>query len=184
MLLAILLLTSLSPALAQVYVDQERPADWEERDLLRLTVFRTGEGDCMLLQAGDEYMMIDGGPYKYREKLKNALEERGISHFRYIFNTHPHDDHVEGLRMLLYYGFTTDEFISVFPLNYSFTYQKKGSGADQEIGRCLPSAGKRGNHRVRRGNADLLYLAGRQDHQRQIRHGEAAVQGQLRPPVC
>ncbi len=127
MLLTILLLTSLSPALAQVYVDQERPADWEERDLLRLTVFRTGEGDCMLLQAGDEYMMIDGGPYKYREKLKNALEERGISHFRYIFNTHPHDDHVEGLRMLLYYGFTTDEFISVFPLNYSFTYQKKAA---------------------------------------------------------
>ena len=111
--------------LAAVYVDVTPPDDWAQRDLLTITVFRTGEGDAMLLQCGGEAMMIDGGPYKYREKLRDALEERGISHFKYLFSTHPHDDHIEGLRMLLSYGFTTDEFVSVFSKGFNYEYQEK-----------------------------------------------------------
>ena len=116
-LLVILLILCLLPAaaLADVHVEETPPEDWAERDLLRLTVFRTGEGDCMLLEAGGECMMIDGGPYKYREKLRTALEARGISHFRYLFSTHPHDDHINGLKALMAFGFTADEFVSVFP---------------------------------------------------------------------
>ena len=116
-LLVILLILCLLPAaaLADVHVEETPPEDWAERDLLRLTVFRTGEGDCMLLEAGGECMMIDGGPYKYREKLRTALEARQISHFRYLFSTHPHDDHINGLKALMAFGFTADEFVSVFP---------------------------------------------------------------------
>ena len=116
-LLVILLILCLLPAaaLADVHVEETPPEDWAERDLMRLTVFRTGEGDCMLLEAGGECMMIDGGPYKYREKLRTALEARGISHFRYLFSTHPHDDHINGLKALMAFGFTADEFVSVFP---------------------------------------------------------------------
>ena len=88
LLLLCLTLTAF-PALCEVYVEKDPPADWESRDLLRITVFRTGEGDCMLLEQGGENMMIDGGPFKYREKLRDALAERGISHFKYLFNTHP-----------------------------------------------------------------------------------------------
>ena len=124
-ILCILILSLTLTSLAAVHVDITPPADWQERDLLTLTVFRTGEGDAMLLQCGGEAMMIDGGPYKYREKLRDALNERGISHFKYIFSTHPHDDHVEGLRMLLSYGFTTDEFLSPFPKGYSYDLQQK-----------------------------------------------------------
>lgn len=116
-LLLILLLLCLLPAAASadVHVEETPPEDWAERDLMRLTVFRTGEGDCMLLEAGGESMMIDGGPWKYREKLQTALNERGISHFKYLFNTHPHDDHINGLKALMGFGFTADEFVSVFP---------------------------------------------------------------------
>ena len=124
-ILCILILSLTLTSLAAVHVDITPPADWQERDLLTLTVFRTGEGDAMLLQCGGEAMMIDGGPYKYREKLRDALNERGISHFKYIFSTHPHDDHVEGLRMLLSYGFTTDEFLSPFSKGYSYDLQQK-----------------------------------------------------------
>lgn len=109
----------LSAAHAQVYVDQTPPADWEQRDLMRLTVFRTGESDCMLLENGGECMMIDGGAMKWREKLYNALQDRGISHLKYFFNTHPHDDHIDGLCYLMMdYGVTADEFLSVFPEDY------------------------------------------------------------------
>lgn len=123
-LLCCLLLGAL-PALAQVYVDQTPPEDWEERPLLRITVFRTGEGDCMLIQTGGENMMVDGGPFKYREKLRDALAQREITHMKYLFNTHPHDDHIEGLRMLMNYGMEADEFVSVFAQTYNNDYHKK-----------------------------------------------------------
>ena len=47
--LLMLLCCLLPAARAQVYVDQTPPADWAQRDLMRLTVFRTGESDCCLL---------------------------------------------------------------------------------------------------------------------------------------
>lgn len=121
-------------ARADVYVDQTPPEDWQERDLMRLTVFRTGEGDAMLLQAGGECMMIDGGPFKYREKLRDALYARGIEHFKYLFNTHPHDDHIDGLRMLMSYGFTADEFISIFPKGNTYDNQVKAVRMADKMG--------------------------------------------------
>ncbi len=134
--LALCLLLSALPARAQVYVNQDPPEDWAQRTLLRITVYRTGEGDCMLLEAGGECMMIDGGPYKYREKLRDALQAKGITHFKYLFNTHPHDDHVEGLRMLMTYGFGADEFVSVFPKDVKDTEgnQKKAVKAMDAAG--------------------------------------------------
>ena len=135
-LLTFFLLLSVLPAQAQVYVKQDPPEDWQQRDLLRITVFRTGEGDCMLLEAGGECMMIDGGPYKYREKLRDALNGRGITHFKYLFSTHPHDDHIDGLRMLMTYGFEVDEFVSVFPKDVKDTEgnQKKAMNALDKAG--------------------------------------------------
>ncbi len=132
----LILLLSVLPAQAQVYVKADPPEDWREKDLLRITVFRTGEGDCMLLEAGGECMMIDGGPYKYREKLRDALKDRGIAHFKYLFSTHPHDDHIEGLRMLMTYGFEADEFVSVFPKDVKDTEgnQKKAMTALDKAG--------------------------------------------------
>ena len=130
------LLVPVCYAQAQVYVKKAPPEDWAEKDVLRVTVFRTGEGDCMLLEAGGESMMIDGAQYKYREKLRDALAERQITHMKYLFNTHPHDDHIEGLRMLVTYGMEADEFISVFPKDKTDTEgnQKKAVEALDKAG--------------------------------------------------
>lgn len=116
--LCVMLMLPCVSALGEVYVDQTPPADWSERDLMRLTVFRTGESDCMLMEAGGEAMMIDGGANKWREKLRDALAERGISHLKYIYNTHPHDDHIDGLYRIMQYGVTADEFVSIFAENF------------------------------------------------------------------
>ena len=78
LIVLVLLSLCVTPACAQVYVDQTPPDDWAQRDLLRLTVFRTGRSDCMLLEAGGEAMMIDGGSNKYREKLRDALAARNL----------------------------------------------------------------------------------------------------------
>lgn len=107
-----------APCHAQVYVNQALPADTRQEDILRLTVFRTGESDCMLLEAGGEAMMIDGGAKKWRDPLWNALAERGVSHVKYLFNTHPHDDHIDGLYYMMQFGLKVDEFLSVFERDY------------------------------------------------------------------
>lgn len=135
-LLLCILLLSMLPAHAEVYVKKKAPEDWQQRELLRITVFRTGEGDCMLLEAGGESMMVDGGPYKYREKLRDALQDRGITHMKYLFNTHPHDDHIDGLRMLMEYGMEVDEFVSVFPKDQKDTEdnQKKAMASLDKAG--------------------------------------------------
>lgn len=125
LLLMLCLLLPVCSARGEVHVNEAPPEDWETRELFCITVFRTGEGDCMLLQAGGESMMVDGGPYKYREKLRNALIQREITHFKYLFSTHPHDDHIEGLRMLMEYGFEADELVSVFSKDFNNAYQKK-----------------------------------------------------------
>lgn len=117
-----LLLALFCPAVAQakVFVNQECPVGWESRDLLRLTAFQTGESDCMLLECGTESMMIDGGADPYRAKLRGWLEDRGITHFKYLFSTHPHDDHIDGLWRLMQFGFTADAFVSPFEKTLSY----------------------------------------------------------------
>ena len=101
-------------ALGEVFIDTPVPEDWAKKDTLRLTVFKTGESDCMLLECGGEAMMMDGGANKWREDLRGALESRGISHLKYMVNTHPHDDHIDGLYRIMQFGFTADEFLSPF----------------------------------------------------------------------
>lgn len=99
---------------AQVYVGEALPDAAPQENVLRLTVFRTGESDCMLLEAGGEAMMIDGGAKKWRDPLWDALNERGISRVKYLFNTHPHNDHIEGLDYLMQFGLKADAFLSLF----------------------------------------------------------------------
>ena len=140
-------------AAAEVYVDADLPEDWNSRDLLRLTVFRTGEGDAMLLQAGGESMMIDGGPFKFREKLRDALKERHIEHFKYLFSTHPHDDHIDGLRMLMYYGFTDYEILSPFPQNYNDDHQK--SAVKQQTKSGIPYRQLKDGDKLTLGEAEI-----------------------------
>lgn len=112
--LVIALLLALIPfaALAQVYRGGDPPkTDWYSRPLLRLTVFSSGQSDCMLLECGGQAMMIDGGSEPYRDRLKAAMDERGITHFKYLLNTHYHEDHISGLYWLMRYGFQVDEYL-------------------------------------------------------------------------
>lgn len=99
-------------AAAQVYLGGEPPReDWYRRPLFRLTAFATGQSDCLLLQCGGENMMLDGGSAPYREKLRDAMEQRGITRFKYLLNSHFHEDHISGLYWLMRYGFQADEYL-------------------------------------------------------------------------
>ena len=115
LLLLILLPLVAMPAASEIYLDQEPPADWSSRDVLRLTAFATYENDCILMEVGGRSMLIDGGVSKWRFKLREALTEMGYGdRVDVIFNTHPHDDHLECVFFMLRKGYMADEFWSAF----------------------------------------------------------------------
>ena len=107
----LLLVFGCAAAQAEIFVG-EPPADWQEKELLKWTIFDVNEGDAMLLECGGESMMVDGGPNPFREKLRDALDARGLrSGLKYMLNTHYHDDHIDGLYRLLEYGFKPGELL-------------------------------------------------------------------------
>ncbi|MBR3015852.1 MAG: hypothetical protein IKH57_02035 [Clostridia bacterium] len=109
---------------AKVHFNETPPDDWQERDLLRLIVFKTVVNDAMLLQCGGDTMLVDGAMDKWANLLMDAFVELGLTaddghvHIPHVFNTHPHEDHLKGIYRLIRKGMTTDEFITSFPEMY------------------------------------------------------------------
>lgn len=101
-------------ALAQIYTDELPREDWYRCPLLRLTAFQTAQSDCMLLECGGECMMVDGGSAPYRAYLRDEIASRGITRFKYLLNTHFHEDHISGLYWLMRYGFEADEYLTPY----------------------------------------------------------------------
>ena len=111
-LIAVLMLLMLlcSAASAKVYMSEPPAEGWTE-DVLRVTAIPVGEGDAFLLECGGEVMMVDGGPSALYHQLTGALDARGIKHFKYLLNTHYHDDHINGLYHLMKNDYTADEYM-------------------------------------------------------------------------
>ena len=116
-LLSLLLLAAmfLCSAAAQVYIGAEKPEGWDDRALLRVTFFPEAQNDAILLECGGQTMLVDGGEILWTNAMAEALARRGIDHLDYMFNSHPHDDHIEVQYYLLKRGLVTpDVFISPF----------------------------------------------------------------------
>ncbi len=111
--LAFLLALCVFSAQAQVYFEKPRE-NWNQCPLLRLTAFNTAQSDCLLLECGDESMMVDGGSEPYRAYLRDSVRARGITHFKYLLNTHYHEDHISGLYWLMRYGFTAGAYLTPY----------------------------------------------------------------------
>lgn len=124
--LTVVLSGMLCGAEAEVYLNREKPADWYERELLTITMMDFYQNDAFVLQCGGAVMLIDGGVRKHWKTMMEWLEENGISHVNILFNTHPHDDHLDGqIHMLSSGRLTADVFISPFQKDYNNEYQKK-----------------------------------------------------------
>lgn len=106
----------LGAAQAEVYrVENEAdvPADWAEKDTLRLTCIDTNRSDAMVLQSGGEAMMVDGGEGRYRKRVYATLDGYGITELKYLLNTHCDDDHLHGFIYLMYSDlYQVDAFLS------------------------------------------------------------------------
>jgi len=52
--------------------------------------------DACILRMGNQVLMVDAGTSGQRQRVAAAIQEAGIDHVDLGFNTHPHDDHIEG----------------------------------------------------------------------------------------
>lgn len=113
-LLTLLLCLGLcSGAAAEIYFNTDAPADWQERDILRLTAIDVDRSDAMLLECGGEAMLVDGGSGQFRDRLFETVDSAGITRFKYLFSTHSDNDHIHGLKHLMDTGrYQVDLFTS------------------------------------------------------------------------
>ncbi len=64
---------------------------------LKVHFIDVGQGDSILIQCGDEAMLIDAGTNESESTVVQYLQQQGISRLSYVIGTHPHEDHIGGL---------------------------------------------------------------------------------------
>lgn len=64
---------------------------------LKVHYIDVGQGDAILLEQGNHYMMIDGGPETCQNTLNSYLNNLGVTSLDYVVGTHAHEDHIGSL---------------------------------------------------------------------------------------
>lgn len=93
----------------------------EDAELMRVDVLGIRQGDCIVIHAGGETMLIDGGEgwrFPYVEKY---LKENNLTGFDYFFLTHAHDDHIEMQEKLIRSGYTVGKVLSPYDESDNYT---------------------------------------------------------------
>ena len=110
---------TISAVAAEIHINEEKPADWNERDLLRITFFAAYKSDSYMVECGGMRMFVDGGATRWRDKTVASLTELGALDFDYLYSSHPHDDHIDNQYSMIYRDLiTAKEFLTAFPLDY------------------------------------------------------------------
>ena len=87
-----------------------KPKKVENLSGLEVEYIDVGQADAILIRDNGENMLIDGGNNEDGDKLVTYFKSLGITRFKYIVGTHPHEDHIGGL----------DSIINAFSLNKFF----------------------------------------------------------------
>lgn len=68
---------------------------------LKVHFLDVGQADCALIQCGDQFALIDGGNYVDGYTVVNYLRELGVTELALMVGTHPHEDHIGSLPIVL-----------------------------------------------------------------------------------
>ncbi len=92
------------------FVLDHSPHDSEENALL-VHYIDVGQGDSVLLESNNDFVLIDAGEVEYGSTVCDYLKSRNVSSLDYVIATHPHSDHCGGLFEVLN-TFETENFIT------------------------------------------------------------------------
>jgi beta-lactamase superfamily II metal-dependent hydrolase len=71
------------------------------RENLTVHVLDVGQGDSILLEHGDDTMLIDSGEIGKGNEVVTYIKSEGIKSLDYVVATHPHSDHIGGMSVIL-----------------------------------------------------------------------------------
>lgn len=75
---------------------------------LKVHFIDVGQADSILIQQGNNNMLIDAGNNSDSDLVMNYLKNQGVNKLDYIIGTHPHEDHIGGLDVVVK-NFNTDK---------------------------------------------------------------------------
>ncbi|MCD7784046.1 MAG: MBL fold metallo-hydrolase [Oscillospiraceae bacterium] len=83
--------------------DEEEPEPTvSDESYATVHFINVGQGDCELIIADDgTTMLIDAGESEYGDTVVAYLSELSITKLDYVVGTHPHSDHIGGLRKVI-----------------------------------------------------------------------------------
>ena len=125
MLLLLLPLTALGEEAAQVVYDRtgnltEEFVFPEGTPVLEIVFPRVYSSDCAILRFGGETMMIDASTKNKTmvARIRSAMETLGVERIDTAYNSHPHDDHIDGFQFVHEYA-PIGQLLIAFPEDYA-----------------------------------------------------------------
>lgn len=114
-------------------------------------------GDCILVTIGDQSMFVDVGTDKNLKDLKEILALAGLEKVDYLYNTHPHCDHIGGFMPLAKSGFPIGALITFFDHEYHgpSIMQRRAMITAEECG--VPVIDMKTEDRMTLGGAELTF---------------------------
>jgi beta-lactamase superfamily II metal-dependent hydrolase len=71
-----------------------------------------GQGDSILLESKGEFVLVDAGEKDYGATVTRYIEDQHAAALKYVIATHPHSDHIGGMKQVLD-SIRTENFITV-----------------------------------------------------------------------
>jgi|HigsolmetaAR203D_1030402.scaffolds.fasta_scaffold00576_3 competence protein ComEC len=90
--------------------------------LIKVHFIDVGQGDSILIESGNKYMLIDAGERNKGSIVIDYLETIGVKKLDYIVATHPHSDHIGGLADVINH-FNIGKIIMPNAVHTSKTYE-------------------------------------------------------------
>ncbi len=133
-------------------------------DAFKMTLRDVGNADCILLQSGDHFALIDAGEADDGEELVTYCKQTGIERFEFVIATHFDYDHIGGMTDVIGNIEIGTFYLRFMPAGYTpttKTYEKMLTAlVDRNVSVVEPKFGEN----VKLGDASIEFLSGHTDY--------------------